>query len=100
MADSLKDLVRAELAVPVDPRIAAMAGAIAALYPGAARSILFYGSCLRTALLEGQMLDFYLIVSSYRAAYGKSWMAGAGRLVPPNVFPFPHDGLSAKYAVL
>jgi hypothetical protein len=100
MADVLKDLVRAELAIPVDPRIAAMAGAIAAFYPSAARSVLFYGSCLRTAQLEGQMLDYYLIVSSYRAAYGKSWMTTANRLVPPNVFPFQHDGLAAKYAVL
>jgi hypothetical protein len=46
------------------------------------------------------MLDFYLIVSDYRAAFGKSWMATANRLVPPNVFPFQHQGLAAKYAVL
>jgi hypothetical protein len=46
------------------------------------------------------MLDFYLIVSSYPAAYGKSWLAPANRLIPPNVFPFEHKGLAAKYAVL
>ena len=46
------------------------------------------------------MLDFYLIVSDYRAAYGRGWFALANRLVPPNVFPFEHDGLAAKYAVL
>ena len=46
------------------------------------------------------MLDFYLIVSNYRAAYGKSWLATANRLIPPNVFYFEHDGLVAKYAVL
>jgi hypothetical protein len=46
------------------------------------------------------MLDFYLIVSNYRAAYGRSWMAPANRLIPPNVFPFEHGGLAAKYAVL
>jgi hypothetical protein len=46
------------------------------------------------------MLDFYLIVSDYRAAYGKSWLAAANRLIPPNVFYFEHDGLAAKYAVL
>ena len=34
------------------------------------------------------MLDFYLIVSDYRAAYGRRWLALANRLVPPNVFPF------------
>jgi hypothetical protein len=46
------------------------------------------------------MLDFYLIVSDYRAAYGRGWYAWANRKLPPNVFPFRHDGLVAKYAVL
>lgn len=100
MTPILKDLVAAELAETVDPRVTEMAGAIAAAYPGAARAVLFYGSCLRTSDLDGQMLDFYLIVSDYRAAYGKSWLAAANRLIPPNVFPFEHGGLAAKYAVL
>src|SRR4051812_18325400 len=77
-----------------------MAAAIAALYPAAGRAVLFYGSCLRERRLDGLMLDFYLIVSSYRAAYGRTWLAAANRLIPPNVFPFEHDGLIAKYAVL
>src|SRR4051812_23506832 len=77
-----------------------MAAAIAERYPGAARAVLFYGSCLRERRLEGLMLDFYLIVSNYRSAYGRSWLASANRLIPPNVFPFEHDGLAAKYAVL
>ena len=96
----LIDLVRAELATPVEPRAAAMARAIAAQYPGSARAVLFYGSCLRESELDGLMLDFYLIVSDYSDAYPKRWMAVANRLIPPNVFPFQHDGLIAKYAVL
>lgn len=96
----LIDLVRAELATPVDPRAAAMARAIASQYPGSARAVLFYGSCLRESELDGLMLDFYLIVSDYSDAYPKRWMAVANRLIPPNVFPFQHDGLIAKYAVL
>ena len=96
----LIDLVRAELATPVDLRAAAMAAAIAAQYPGSARAVLFYGSCLRESELDGLMLDFYLIVSDYSDAYPKRWMAAANRLIPPNVFPFQHDGLIAKYAVL
>ena len=99
-AAALTDLVAAELARPVDPRVAEMAAAIAARYPGAARAVLFYGSCLRQSELEGLMLDFYLIVSDYRDAYGRGWLAFANRLIPPNVFPFQHGGLVAKYAVL
>ena len=38
------------------------------------------------------MLDFYLIVSDYREAYGRGWLAFANRLIPPNVFPFEHEG--------
>jgi len=62
--------------------------------------VLFYGSCLREKQLDGLMLDFYLIVSDYASAYDKAWLARANALVPPNVFPFQHGGLAAKYAVL
>jgi hypothetical protein len=99
MSDIL-DLVRDELLQPVDARVAAMAAAIAARHGTASRSVLFYGSCLRQRQLEGLMLDFYLIVSDYRSAFERRWLAVANRLVPPNVFPFEHDGLIAKYAVL
>ena len=93
-------LVADELAEPVDPRVAGMAAAIAARHGAASRAVLFYGSCLRSAELDGLMLDFYLIVSDYGTAYPHRWLAVANQLLPPNVFPFEHDGLAAKYAVL
>ena len=97
---SLRELVAEELSLPVDARAAAMAKAIAQKHGSASRAVLFYGSCLRQKQLDGLMLDFYLIVSNYRAAYGKGWLAAANRLIPPNVFYFEHAGLAAKYAVL
>jgi hypothetical protein len=100
MASALRQMVAEELTQPVDPQVTAMAAAIAELFPGAARSVLFYGSCLRERELDGLMLDFYLIVSDYRSAYKKKWLATANRLIPPNVFPFAQGGLAAKYAVL
>jgi hypothetical protein len=96
----LSKLVADELSLPVDARVTAMAKAIAAEHGAASRAILFYGSCLRDQPIEGSMLDFYLIVSDYRSAYSKRWQAIANALVPPNVFPFAHQGLAAKYAVL
>ena len=96
---TLGDLIADELAQPVDPRVRQVAEAIAAQHPGA-RAVLFYGSCLRTGEIDGYMLDFYLIVRDYREAYGKSWLAWANRMVPPNVFPFGKNGVAAKYAVL
>lgn len=98
--DALAALVRAELSEPIDPRVALLAEAIAAKHGAASRAVLFYGSCLREAQLDGLMLDFYLIVSDYRSAYPQRWLAAANRLIPPNVFPFQSDGLTAKYAVL
>ncbi|HTG63540.1 MAG TPA: hypothetical protein VL917_02615 [Sphingomicrobium sp.] len=100
MAESLRDLVETELSQPVEPRVAKMAEAIAAKHGEASRSVLFYGSCLRQKQLDGLMLDFYLIVSDYRSAYDKRWLAAANSLIPPNVFPFQHGDLAAKYAVL
>src|SRR5688500_1528881 len=100
MADTLRQLVEAELGQPVDPRVTELAAAIAAKHGAASRAVLFYGSCLREKQLDGLMLDFYLIVSDYRGAYGKKWLATANQLIPPNVFYFEQGGLRAKYAVL
>ena len=96
----LRELVAEELAAPVDARVRGFAEEIAKKHGAASRSVLFYGSCLREKQIEGLMLDFYLIVSSYAAAYEKAWLDRANRLIPPNVFYAEHDGLVAKYAVL
>ncbi|USI73194.1 hypothetical protein [Sphingomonas morindae] len=99
-AEGLAALVAAELDLPIQPAAARLAAAVAARHGAAARAVLFYGSCLREARLDGLMLDFYLIVSDYRAAYRQGWEARANRLLPPNVYPIEADGLAAKYAVL
>jgi hypothetical protein len=95
----LRALVEAELTQAVDPRITAMAATLAQRHPGTL-AVLFYGSCLRQSQLDGLMLDFYVIVDDYRAAYDRRWLATANRLVPPNVFPFSQADLASKYAVL
>jgi hypothetical protein len=100
MENPLIPLVADELAEPVDPRVTRLAQAIASRHGAASRAVLFYGSCLRSAELDGLMLDFYLIVSDYSQAYDRAWLAAANRMLPPNVFPFEADGLAAKYAVL
>jgi hypothetical protein len=96
----LRKLVAEEISASVDPRVSAVGQAIAGKHGAASRAVLFYGSCLRQEQLDGLMLDFYLIVSDYRAAYDKRWLASANRLIPPNVFHFEHGGLVSKYAVL
>lgn len=96
----LSRLVADELDTPVGSQVTEMAAAIAAQHGASSRAVLFYGSCLREQQLDGLMLDFYLIVSEYAAAFDRKWLALANRLVPPNVFPFAYNGLVAKYAVL
>ncbi|PXW78029.1 hypothetical protein C7451_103137 [Blastomonas natatoria] len=102
--DSLQSLIAAEALQPIDPRVTAFAKTIVAPFGDTARAVIFYGSCLREAQLDGLMLDFYVIVSDYGAAYRAAnkagWMARANALIPPNVFPAAHDNLAAKYAVL
>ena len=97
---AIRDLVAAELNRSVGRPVAELAEAVAAQHGKASRAVLFYGSCLREKQLAGLMLDFYLIVSNYRDAYDKRWLAIANRLMPPNVFYFEHGDLRCKYSVL
>lgn len=96
----LQTLIAEEIVQPVDERVASFAAAIAAEYGEASRAILFYGSCLRTANIDGLMLDFYLIVSDYEVSYREKWLVHANKLLPPNVFPASYDNLVAKVAIL
>jgi len=102
----LKGLVAQELSQPVAPAVLAMAEAVRARHGKAALAVLFYGSCLRRpeTLLSDSLLDFYLLVDEYRAAYDSGLLAFANRLLPPNVFylELPRSGgtLRCKYAVL
>lgn len=103
---ALKSLVAEELKHPVAPAVTAMAEAVRARHPQGALAVLFYGSCLRRpeTLLADSVLDFYLLVDTYSAAYGSGMLALANTLLPPNVFylELPREGgaLRCKYAVL
>ncbi|MGE0443487.1 MAG: hypothetical protein AB7S39_23625, partial [Gemmatimonadales bacterium] len=70
---------------------------------GGVAAVLHYGSCLRRRTLEG-VLDYFVLVDSYRTAYRSRRLAVLNRLVPPNVFridvPTSRGVLKAKYAVL
>lgn len=69
----------------------------------AVAAVLFYGSCLRRRSCEG-VLDFYVLVDSYRSAYRSRTLGLVNALLPPNVFyherELPMGTLRAKYAVL
>ncbi len=73
-------------------------------YGRAVVGILYYGSCLRTGDASAGLVDLYLIVDGYRAAYGPSPRALFNWLLPPNVFylelPVGSGKVRAKYALL
>ena len=68
------------------------------------RSIIFYGSCLRSRQYEDAMLDFYAIVDNYQRAYDSKRQALLNSCLAPNVYfqTVEVDGVKvqAKYAVL
>jgi hypothetical protein len=102
----LTALIAQELAQPVPAAVRTMADAVRARHANAALGVLFYGSCLRKpeTLLADSLLDFYLLVDDYKAAYRGALTALANKLLPPNVFYLEaqHDGatLRCKYAVI
>ena len=102
--DRLRALFRAEHAEPTAPEVSWFVEEILRRHGTAVSAVLFYGSCLRKKNVIGGVLDFYAIVDSYRSAYGRSWLALANAVLPPNVFMVSvrrgSQEAHAKYAVL
>ncbi|MEZ4586286.1 MAG: hypothetical protein R2909_07795 [Gemmatimonadales bacterium] len=92
-----------ELRAPVAEAVAQVSDAIRARHGDATVATLFYGSCLRRDTLEG-VLDFFVLVSSYREAYRSGRLRWLNRAAPPNVFQLEvatgHGALRTKYAVI
>ena len=77
---------------------------ILARHGEASQAILFYGSCLRTGDDLDGLVDLYLLVGNYRAAYTSRFQAFVNVLLPPNVYylerEFEGQVVRTKYAVL
>jgi hypothetical protein len=86
------------------PAIHALSDRLLVTYGKAVQAILFYGSCLRMGDDRGGLVDLYVLVDSYRAAYRRPLLAVLNKLLPPNVFylevPYKNRMVRAKYAVL
>jgi hypothetical protein len=99
----LAQLVAAELERSAPDAAVAVSDVIRERFGDCVSAVLFYGSCLRRQTSEG-VLDFYVLVDSYREAYRGVTLPVLNALVPPNVFYLEHTSaegtLRAKYAVL
>ncbi len=66
--------------------------------------IVYYGSCFRHSDPTNGLVDFYVVVDSFRAAGIGRAASIAGLLLPPNVYYLTVDGpngpLSCKYALI
>ncbi|MCK0070972.1 hypothetical protein [Kordiimonas laminariae] len=102
--NELIGFIRAEWDRSVPAEVEVAAKEISARYGNCVTGVIFYGSCLRTGEIEDKILDFYVIVDSYKNAYEKRWLAAANKLIPPNVFYHETDVdgmmVRVKYAVL
>jgi len=102
-APDLEKLVRAELLQPAPTAAVRLTDEILRRHGRAVAAVLFYGSCLRRHTSEG-VLDFYVLVDTYRDAYRSRLLAWANAALPPNVFYLEIESelgpLRCKYAVI
>lgn len=101
---ALTALLAQEWTQPVPEAARALAAEIQQRHTEAIDAVLFYGSCLRTRQTADAVLDFYVLVRSYRSCYDRPLLRWLNALLPPNVFYIEvRQGtrtLRAKYAVI
>ena len=100
---ALYDIVDHELGQPTLAAARTVADEIRRRHGPAVAAVVFYGSCLRQHTNHG-VLDFYVLVDSYRAVFASRVLAVLNAVLPPNVLYLevgdgPHP-LRAKYAVI
>jgi hypothetical protein len=100
---SLRAHVANELRMPVPPGVEWLAQQLVEVHSETVLGVIFYGSCLRSDTDDG-IVDFWVVVDDYRAAYSRPWHAGINLVAPPNVFyvEYEHEGrtLRTKYGVI
>lgn len=99
MSDALTEIVREALTRPVPPKARELAGALAAEHGDSVCAVLFYGSCLRDQTTEG-VLDFYVLVDSYRKFHASGIGAVANAVLPPTVTYRHGTEARAKIAII
>jgi len=104
LPDELFPLIQQECSQETPAGLNPLVEAILARHGEAVQAILFYGSCLRAGQEKEGIVDLYVIVDTYRSAYGQAWFSLLNWLLPPNVFylevPDGEGKIRAKYAVL
>ena len=104
MNSPLQDAIEKQLAAPAPDSVVALGEILRRRFGCHAQAVLFYGSCRRSCDDTGGIVDLYVLVDAYRAAYGSFLPALANRVLAPNVYylasPFAARTARAKYAVV
>jgi hypothetical protein len=97
-------LICEQTARPAPTGLEALCAEIIARHDDAIAAILFYGSCFRKGDAFDGLVDLYVLVDDYRAAYRRPLHAVFNKLLPPNVYylevPYNGQTLRAKYTVI
>lgn len=104
MSESIKDILSQENVAP-NARVTSVCEAIAARHPERVQAFMYYGSSLRDLDDAEKMLDFYVIVDSYRKTHKNPIRAGLNRLIPPAVYYYEQEDengvlSTCKYSII
>lgn len=91
--------------VPAPPRVKTVCDAISTRHRGRVLAFQYYGSSLRDMNNPEKMLDFYVIVDSYRRTHKNPIRALLNKIIPPAVYYYEHvheDGIlsTCKYSII
>ncbi len=101
---TLLDIIKSETLDP-PARVTDVMNIIKNRHAGRVQAMVYYGSSLRELDNPEKMLDFYVLVDSYRKTHGTGLRALLNRLIPPSVYYVEHtstDGTisTCKYSIL
>ena len=83
---ALDQAIASQITALAPDAVAALGDHLRERFGSHALAILFYGSCRRAHDDAGGIVDLYVLVDSYRAAYEGVLPAVANRLLAPNVY--------------
>lgn len=104
MVDTIKDILKEEV-VDLPPRVAEVCDVIEAKHEGRVLAFIYYGSSLRELDNPEKMLDFYVIVDSYRKTHKNPIRAALNAMIPPAVYYLEHTDTkgvtsTCKYSIM
>ncbi|MDB2438900.1 hypothetical protein N9W89_09305 [Hellea sp.] len=104
VSETIRDILAEENVTP-NARVTSVCEAIAARHPNRVQAFMYYGSSLRDLDDAEKMLDFYVIVDSYRKTHKNLIRALLNRLIPPAVYYYEQTDANGvlstcKYSII